>query len=334
MRRILAPLALIAALPAAGQTPSKPGEVKTFGDWTVGCDNARRCMMRSLGPEFGDQQPTSLLITRDAGPAAGVRVTMEAEDGRARGVAVDGKRLATGRIDYDGVPAAAIVAAMASGKAMQVLSAAGRPQSTVSLKGASAALRYIDAQQGRAGGVTAIVAKGAAPATSVPPAPALPVVTAVTPAGTPAKPTAAQVAAMRKSAECDLEGFAGDSSPELHALGGGATLILLPCSAGAYNITAAAFMLKGGQVTPADTDAPTSFGDGTSTKGPAQLVNSGFAEGLVTSYAKGRGIGDCGISQDFAWDGTRLRLVEQAEMSECRGNTGLMTTWRATVRRK
>ncbi|MFD1789778.1 DUF1176 domain-containing protein [Sphingomonas floccifaciens] len=320
---------------AWAQAAPKPGAMKTFGDWTVGCDNANRCMMLSLAPEDAfAPPPTTLLIVREAGGDIGFRVTVEPEDGRARGLAVDGKRLAAGTVEYDGAPAAAIVGAMANGRALQVLNAAGKPESTLSLKGASAALRYIDAHQGRVGTITAAVAKGSVPASRVPPAPALPVVSALTPAGVAAKPTAAQVAAMRKAADCDLEGFAGDSSPEVHALGGGATLVLLPCSAGAYNLTAAAFVLQGGKVAPARADVPTGFGDGTTTKGPAMLVNAGFETGVVTSYAKGRGIGDCGFWQSFVWDGTRLRLTEKAQMSECRGNTGLATTWRATVRRR
>ncbi|WP_394652244.1 DUF1176 domain-containing protein [uncultured Sphingomonas sp.] len=337
MTRLSALLALsLSVLPGAAlaQVAPKPGAMKTFGDWTVGCDNTNACMMLSLAPEDGDAPPTTLLIVRDAGGEIGFRVTVEPEDGRPRGLAVDGKRLATGQVDYDGAPAGAIVGAMANGHTLQVLNAAGKMESTLSLKGASAALRYMDAQQGRVGTVTAAVARGNAPASRVPPAPALPVVTAVIPSGVAAKPTAAQLTAMRKAAQCDLEGFAGDSSPELHALGGGATLVLVPCSAGAYNITAAAFVLRSGKVAPARADVPTGFGEDGSTAGPATLVNASFDKGLLQSYAKGRGIGDCGTSQTFAWDGTRLRLTEQGEMGECRGNTGLATIWRATVRRK
>lgn len=337
MTRIPALLAIsLSVLPATApaQVAPKPGAMKTFGDWTVGCDNANRCMMLSLAPEDGDAPPTTLLVARDAGSDAGFRVTVEPEDGRPRGLGVDDKPLVAGKVDYDGPPASAIVTAMANGRTLQIRNAAGKSESQLSLRGASAALRYIDSQQGRAGTVTAAVAKGSAPAARVPSAPALPVVTAITPAGVAARPTAAQVATMRKVAECDLEGFAGDSAPELHSLGGGATLVLVPCSAGAYNITSAAFVLRGGKFAPARADVPTGFGEDGSTAGPAMLVNAGFGDGVLSSYAKGRGIGDCGVSQNFVWDGMRLRLTEQAEMSECRGNTGLATTWRATVRRK
>jgi hypothetical protein len=63
------------------------------------------------------------------------------------------------------------------------------------------------------------------------------------------------------------------------------------------------------------------------------LVNADWdkANGLLTSFSKGRGIGDCGVGSNFAWDGARFRLVEQEEMGECRGSTDYISTWRARV---
>jgi len=52
---------------------------------------------------------------------------------------------------------------------------------------------------------------------------------------------------------------------------------------------------------------------------------------VLTGYAKGRGLGDCGLVQSLVWDGTRLRLTEQSEMRECRGNPNYLTTWRTRV---
>ena len=47
--------------------------------------------------------------------------------------------------------------------------------------------------------------------------------------------------------------------------------------------------------------------------------------------SKGRGLGDCGSQQQFAWDGARLRLVDQRDMGECRQVTSFIPTWRAQV---
>jgi hypothetical protein len=46
---------------------------------------------------------------------------------------------------------------------------------------------------------------------------------------------------------------------------------------------------------------------------------------------KGRGIGDCGGSQHYVWDGTEFRLVAVEEMGECRGVVDFISVWRARV---
>ena len=52
---------------------------------------------------------------------------------------------------------------------------------------------------------------------------------------------------------------------------------------------------------------------------------------LLSSFAKGRGLGDCGIINSFAWDGRLFRLVSQEAMDNCRGSVDYITTWRARV---
>lgn len=309
--------------PAAAASTPKPGVLKTFRDWTVGCDNGLTCTMIALGSEDAGARVPSVILTRAAGPDGGWSASLSGEDGEQPGIVVDGKTIPK-------TDAAGIAAAIANGKTASAKGAAGG----VSLAGASAALRYIDAMQGRAGGVTATVAKGPAPASAVPPAPPLPVVTALTPSGTAAKPTAAQVAEMLKRAQCEIPADSGiNQTPETHAVGGGTTLVFVPCSSGAYNLSAAVFAMKDGRFAPARADVPTGFTEG-GEAGDVSVVNGGFEDGLVTSYAKGRGVGDCGVSQSLAWDGTRLRLVAQDEMGECRGSTDMIPTWRATVVRK
>jgi hypothetical protein len=64
------------------------------------------------------------------------------------------------------------------------------------------------------------------------------------------------------------------------------------------------------------------------------LTNSGWdaERRMVHEYAKGRGLGDCGVASSYVWTGDIFRLAEQKEMSECRGVTEYLTTWRAEVR--
>jgi hypothetical protein len=297
----------------------RPGALKTFGDWTVGCDNGGRCAMASLLPEgaFGDG-PT-MMLTRDPGPAG--RYGVEAgDDGNPPRFTVDGRAVAG---DAD-----AIAAAMANGTALTLAGQAGK----VSLKGVNAALRYIDAAQGRVGTVTATIAKGTAAAATVPAAPALPTVAALRLEPSDAKLPAAVTAEMNRIGQCEM-GDGVDATPTIAKAPDGKLLVVLPCSAGAYNVIGALFVVDGTKVTPAQADAPAGFDEtGADSQTPVHsVVNGDFDGNVLTSYAKGRGLGDCGVSQRFAWDGARYRLVEQSEMGECRGNTATIPTWRATT---
>ncbi|MES2339395.1 MAG: DUF1176 domain-containing protein [Pseudomonadota bacterium] len=324
---------LALAMPVPAIVP-RPGELRTFRDWTVGCDNGGTCKMASLVTDDATYPTVTASVARTAGPDGRWTITLAGDKADPNAVSVDGRTIAGGSDRYADAEAAAIVAAMAKGRALVALDTGRTPMATISLAGAAAALRYIDAMQGRVGTRSAAVAKGAKPASAVPPAPALPVVAALRPSGTAVTPTRAQLAEMRRLGDCDTAGFAGSDVPESHAIGGGATLVCAPCSSGAYNLIYALFVLKDGTLSPARADVPSGFGEGTAIDAPAQIVNGSFDKGLVESYAKGRGLGDCGLSQSFAWDGTRLRLVEQAQMGECRGNTDLITTWRARVTRR
>ncbi|WP_165899556.1 DUF1176 domain-containing protein [Sphingomonas sp. PP-CE-1G-424] len=306
-----------------------PGALKTFGDWAVGCDNGLRCTLAALLPEDGfpseTGSPITLNITREPGPAGAVSVKIATDNAPAQaahptGFAIDGRPTALR-------DAASLTAAMANGTTLSVRGANGHALVTLSLKGAAAALRYIDAQQGRVGSTDAIVAKGPAPSRA--PTPPLPAIATIAPSGAAAKLTAAQIATLRKRATCTVEGF----TPETHALGGGKSLVIFPCSTGAYNLISALFIVDGAGITPAQFDAPAGFeATGADSGTPVKsVINGAFENGVLTSDAKGRGLGDCGVHQRFVWDGTRFRLSEQSEMRECRGNADFITTWRARV---
>ena len=330
----VAPLAAQPTAPTDSRAPPKPGMLNTFTDWTVGCDNTLRCTLGSLFPDESVGEDTiTLNLTREPGPVASgggkFSLAIETRNDQAAtrrppaSFAVDGKPVALR-------DAAALAAGIANARSLAILDAKGGTLATLSLKGAAAALRYVDAQQGRAGSIDAIVAKGPAPSTA--PTPPLPIITAIAPSGTAAKLTAAQVATLRKRAACDLEG----TTPETHALGDGKSLVILSCSTGAYNLIGALFVVDGTSITPAQTDAPAGFeATGADTGTPVRsVINGAYENGILTSYAKGRGLGDCGSRQSFVWDGTRFRLSLQADMGECRGNIDYVTTWRAKVVRR
>jgi len=318
---------------AATVAPATPGALKAFRDWAVGCDNALTCTMASLGAEGGEFPTVTLALSRQAGPDGGYTLAIDAtgeESAAPAALSIDGTRFALAGGGLSGTFAERVAAAMGQGSILSVSTASGTPLGRVSLSGAAAALRYIDAQQGRAGTTTATIAKGTTAARAVPAASTLPVIVALKPAGTPATPSATQLAKMRQQAGCET----GDGEvfkPEMHALGGGKTLVMLPCSVGAYNVSAALFVLSDGTVTAAQADVPTGISPDSTIP---SVVNGSFENGILSSYAKGRGLGDCGVAQSFVWDGARLRLSEQSEMGECRGNPNYITTWRTRVERK
>lgn len=196
-------LALILA--AAAAQPQLP---VTFGDWIAGCDNRRDCEAVGLPPE---------VYVEDAVQVAGVIFRRNAEASAEPKVEIDvrffeladytGEIVADGRKtelsfskegDFVGDPRR-FAAVLASATSVALVSPAGETVGTFPTRGASAALRWIDDRQQRAGTVTALVARGAKPPSAAPPPPPLPRI-AVPPASSrPARTLdPAQVAEIRR----------------------------------------------------------------------------------------------------------------------------------------
>lgn len=317
------PLAKQAVVPA-------PTKLRVFGDWTVGCDNGGLCQAGALMTDDSAAPPVLLSIRRAAGPDGAITVRFQIdEDAKVQPplvVAVDGRTVGRGGMEWTGDAAAALVFDLVKGRKLAIAAASGDLVGTVSLTGAAAALRSIDAEQGRVGTTGAIVARG--DGVDSRPAPDLPIVRAATIRGEAALLDPQLVATMRRTAGCEGDGSDlpdQDTSP----LGDGRTLVLVPCLMGAYNVVSAVFVVEDGKATPAGFDGPSAMpGD---VPGIQQVVNANFADSVLTSDAKGRGLGDCGVRQRFAWDGTRFRLIEQDEMEECRGNIDYIRTWTARL---
>lgn len=318
-------LLLLAADPAAGAS-------QTYGDWAVACDNLRICEMTSLIGDEGDwpeDGPLAASISRAPGPQGGFEVSVDsAKATGSLALAIDGKTVAQGvpregAVRFRGPDAARIVAALIEGTIL-TLADGTKVITKVSLKGSSAALRFIDAGQGRAGTVTAAVAKGTKSAAGVPAGPAAPRIAALRGGGTPATVSAALRKQMQKDSGCDEE--ADTAEVQTFALGGGATLALLPCGSGAYNINSVPFVVRGGKAAVADIDYS---GDGSGEA--AMLTNAWWDDktSVLSTHAKGRGIGDCGESARYVWNGKGFRLIELRSMDACRGSINWLRTWKA-----
>lgn len=209
----------------------------------------------------------------------------------------------------------------------------------LSLKGSLAALRWLDDQQKRAGTVTALLATGPAPASSVPAPPAEPRIRRSSYKGrelgdkAPESVTRAWKSACDELDENDLpkgEGF---------EIGLQTQLWMMPCSRGAYNFSSMFFLQKGREAPQqlkfeswrsAEKWQDQRFGGE-----EEELVNPEFSiEAMqISFFAKGRGIGDCGAAGNYTWDGQRFRLTGYIAMGECKGVSldDWPTLWRSKV---
>jgi hypothetical protein len=194
-----------------------------------------------------------------------------------------------------------------------------------SLQGLPAALRYMDEQQGRIGSSAALAAIGDGPADMARPRPdnaTLPNEIPLLAGVQPPELTPEEEFAARSLAQCE-QGLESSYPLERHALDGEHTLLILPCDAGAYNVSAVPLIARGDagsrqmQLAPFD-HVPGFTGDASA---PPLVVNARWnpARGELSSFAKGRGLGDCGTAETYRWDGTRFRLTEARSMPVCRG---------------
>lgn len=322
-----ASLALIAA-----QSPN--GEFPAFKDWTAGCDNGRACMgVGQYNPSNFDL--ASVVLERGPLPGDIPKIWFRSEGGPVVDLQADGKRLGaklnsdadedTITVDPASVPL--VVEALRSARSLIPVRGDGKPSFPLSISGASAAMRWIDEQQKRVGTVTALVATGSAPASAVPPPPPLPVVTQALPSGPLGKPlTNEQIAAIQEEhAECTDEDL--DDKVQYARIDSRTTLAIVTavCGSGAYNFYGIPMLLRDDGTSEVADLGKHDEGDVT-----MNLSWDGKAR-LLTSYFKGRGIGDCGASTDWAWDGSRFQVVQEKAMGECQGAIAWIPYYRARV---
>jgi hypothetical protein len=337
----LAPLAILAhAAPSvAQQKPSAAAmqvqPLKQFKDWAVGCDNARSCTALGLSPDEGVFGPYAKIGRTGAADAAPtVSFAMALKDGvqvsspRLK-ITLDGNEISglaaepvPARVADDVVrtdlPAAqidAFVAALRNGTRLniQVLDGSKAAASgAISLAGSAAALLYMDDQQKRVGTVTALAHKGDAPAASTPPVPELPVVAAKQ--LTDVSETKPPLPAGMTRPE---EGFCAGFPVIVISLPANRTLWGLCSNAAAYNFDYTFFVAGQGQPKRAVFTAPGLAQD----RGSGVLTSPVLSVDRLTlsSLALGRGVGDCGVAAEWAWDGKAFRLMRATMLDSCRG---------------
>jgi hypothetical protein len=114
-------------------------------------------------------------------------------------------------------------------------------------------------------------------------------------------------------------------------------LVSILCTRGAYNFEHVYYIVESGNAAgakPAVFPVPEAR-EGRQTRENNSLVNGAFEPktGLLGFFSKGRGIGDCGISGEYAWTGERFLPVSYRVMDTCRGvpQPFWPALWRAEV---
>ena len=295
-----APLAAQAATPVT----------RTFRDWLVVCDNANRCT--ALTGSDGDQG--WLKVEIDAGPDARPVVRFggagfTGEDAGARpALSVDGRA-----VDLNGD----VVAALGGGRRAAV---SGHDRARpISLSGAAAAFLWIDERQGRLNTSTALIRRGDSAAATVPAAPSRTRIQAVRLPGDGAgqeRVLPPALEALDSVKECRVD--VPEGRARTWAVGSDQLLWLVPCWRGAYNMGERLF------VADAQGRGAHALGLPTALKGATPfVVNGDFdpATGTLSSFDKGRGVGDCGYVRNWVWTGRGFALKREAGMEECWGLT-------------
>lgn len=324
-----------------------PGKVMTYKDWTVGCDNGLSCQAVALKPDGPWDDGLSIVFTRKAGVQALPVVEISgfpAKLGRYR-LLVDGKVAETGAlqtgtetITLKDAAAVKVARALAKGTSLHLVDANGAKIGAASLSGVTAALRYVDSVQGRAGSKSAVVALG--PRKAAAKKAMIPIFEVRKIVPSDMLPDASSLVALSEGSPCSQERF-GSTQDTAYSLGNGIggpqSLVMLNCGAGAYNFSSGIYVGQRGtdgkwKFEPAKFDYGAT-GFSADSKIPI-LVNADWdtATQTISGFSKGRGLGDCGSSESWVWDGTLFRLTDATIMGECRGSVDWIPVWRAEVK--
>lgn len=329
---------LLAAAPAcATDVPL----YRTFKDWTVACDNTRRCT--AVGMRENEADGLVAVITRDAGPngAASLVLTGPDIDADSR-LLLDKQELELDprhwrwqapkndddrgrRVARDAATVATFLHSLRNGHRVAIADfdseTPAKDLVDLSLDGLSAALLLIDDVQGRVGTRGAWARPGTKADATVPAAPVVPVVAhGPTPKPLSGRDAAKLAAAVRKAKAGVLEdaGCDAPANDEAAALTDTDALVLLECESAAYQ--------EGSLVFRVPRDAPEkaqllrfSTIPGEAPLDELWLAGYDAASGELAHHGKGRGLGDCGDDARWLFDGKAFHLLDDREMRRCGG---------------
>lgn len=320
------------------------GEQMFFKDWAAACDNRLNCEAVSLNENAAPDERMSIGMNRNA-QSGDINIhfyTVQTDSDRYR-IMIDGRVADSGPFGSDnaemirikGAEALRLARQIAKGKRLTLLDGAGTELGAISLAGSAGALAHFDRVQNRAGTRTAIVKPGQKNLRAKwLPTPLLSIKKIVP---TKRTPDATAIVSLVEGSECKEArfGVTEDSAYSLGAPHGEAkALVLISCGSGAYNFTTVAYI--GTENAPNIWRfEPARFDDDRGKDGESihYLVNSDWSPDtqLLSSFAKGRGLSDCGSGESYVWDGTMFRLVGAFGMEQCRGSMDWLTLWHVEV---
>ncbi|MFN3669816.1 MAG: DUF1176 domain-containing protein [Brevundimonas sp.] len=323
---------------AASAAVASRSESRAFRDWRAVCDNGADCVAHA-----GSATSGWLMVRMNAGPDARPRILADLPEisGVALRLVIDGRSHALSAASGDAggqtVPAAetaAVLSRLAAARDIRLV--APDFEAAVPTAGVSAALLWIDERQGRLDTVTALLRRGDRPASAVPAPPALPVVTAAPPVAQSGfgdsdqtLPAALEALPAVKACRAETAGQDWIQSAVMSArLDASTELWAVPCFSGAYNIGHDWYLTGPGGRAPRPAALASSNGETS-----AGTINGGYSPETrtLTAFARGRGIGDCGVAQTWTWTGRAFVLTTEAEMQDCQGIPADQwpTTWRS-----
>jgi hypothetical protein len=337
-------LALLGAAPASAQ-------IKKHKEWIAACDNQRNCVAYSLNR---GSYHAYLKIERDGTPSADatltlaisrkepVRFRVETDDPATspypEGTIADPARHGDGHFRYsiDKAPEA-VAAFVRKATKLSVLKVDPPPKDeddenidNIYLAGAHDALAWIDAQK-RVGTETAFVRRGPRSRETIPPQPALPVISAAKPDKIPIPTRHPPEVLARANATCGKEQVDADHKSTVR-LGGGLAMYGFFCGqySGSANLNHAFLLVTDGKpkaaVKPRFVLAPAvaahiKLGEHKLVTTKMAVFNPEFdaEQQLLLSFHAGRSASDCGEIIEWVWNGREFHVKEFRLMPECEG---------------
>jgi invasion protein IalB len=329
---IAAAIAFAAAMPGAALAST----YKTFGKWDVYCTNGLNCDMLYYSQD--GKGMASFTLHRSSAPQAPVSIIFTLADKAtlpdpktARVSAqIDGKEIAlpAGDLTFDetrqnwvlkgDILATGLIDAMRAGQTMRF--SIGQAPDMLSidlpLSGSSASFLFFDDVQGRVDHVDALQAKGAKP-----PVDALPVSDLTSLAELP--DTIRPV--FEENGQCGgfSEGMMADMGAFVRHFSPTEALYAVPCGGpGAYNVPMVIYYQT--EDYTQQLQFPVMMGEGPGVTSDGYNLDFDLATDTITSFFKGRGLGDCGSW--YRWKvtdggaGKTLVLLRETDKNDCDGN--------------